>query len=92
MAALVGITPNLRAVLPACSVRVHGPALPYGRRTMLTGSGLMRAKAFHFEIAEPGIDRVAERGSSARQGEAALLYTQSPSAKVCRPSWIPLWR
>jgi hypothetical protein len=30
--------------------------------------------------------------SSARQGEASLLYTQSPSAKVCRPSWIPYWR
>ena len=21
-----------------------------------------------------------------------VLYTQSPSAKVCRPSWIPFWR
>ena len=26
------------------------------------------------------------------KAEADLLYTQSPSAKVCRPSWIPNWR
>ena len=63
MAALVGIASDFRAVLAA-----HISFQFMDRRCLrsphdVEGNGLMRvaAKAFHFQIAEPGIDRVAQR-------------------------------
>ena len=64
MAALVGIAPDFGTLAAA-----HVAFEFVDRRCLrsphdVEGNGLMRvaAKAFHFEIAEPGIDRVAERG------------------------------
>ena len=64
MAPLVGIAPDLRAVLAP-----HVAFQFMDRRRLrsphdVERDGLMRvaAKAFHFEIAEPGVDRVAQRG------------------------------
>src|SRR6478672_548458 len=64
MAALVGIAPDLRAILAP-----HVAFEFMDRRCLrsphdVKGNGLVgvAAKAFHFEIAEPGVDRVAEGG------------------------------
>jgi hypothetical protein len=64
MAPLVRIAPRLRAILaPHIALQ-----LMYRRRLRsphdVEGDGLVRvaAKAFHFEIAKPGVDRVAQRG------------------------------
>src|SRR5258706_10028065 len=63
MAALVWIAPNLRAVLAT-----HVAFQFMDRRCLwsphdVEGNGLMRvaAKAFHFEIAVPCVDRIAQR-------------------------------
>jgi hypothetical protein len=62
MAALVGIATDLRAILAA-----HAALQLMDRRRLrsshdVQGDGLMRvaAEAFHFEIAKPGVDRVAQ--------------------------------
>ena len=64
VAALVRIATNLRAVLAP-----HVAFESMDRRCLrsphdVEGNGLMRvtAKTFHFEIAEPGVDRVTQRG------------------------------
>ena len=61
---LYGIAPDSRAILAP-----HVAFQFMDRRCLrsphdVEGNGLVRvaAKAFHFEIAEPGIERVAERG------------------------------
>ena len=85
MAALVRIAPNLRAVLAA-----H-VALQFMDRRRLRSAhdverdGLVRvaAKAFHFEIAVPGVDRVAERRAMAApdpESRACACSTPRPRA------------
>src|SRR4029079_11484405 len=64
LAALVGIAPDLRAILAA-----HVPFEFVDRCCLrsphdVQGDGLVcvAAKAFHFEVAVSGVERIAERG------------------------------
>ncbi len=61
----------------ACTVPVHGPASPsVAARCRRDGLVRVAAKAFHFEIAEPGVDRVTQRRRRLRRSlkaEHALI-------------------
>jgi hypothetical protein len=78
MAALVWIAANLRAVLaPHLAFEFMDPRCLRSPHDVEV-KGLMRvaAKAFHFEIAKPGVDRVTQRGrwsSRSLKAEHALV-------------------
>ncbi len=63
MAPLVGVTPNFRALAAAHVAFEFVNRRCLGSPHDVEGNGLMRvaSKAFHFEIAKPGVDRIAER-------------------------------
>src|SRR4051812_14168926 len=92
MAAFVGISPDLRAILAAHIAFQFMDWRCFRSPHDVEGNSLMRvaAEAFHFEIAIPGVDRVAERGRWLRRAlkaehahvpsAACNLISRAPSA------------